>query len=238
MLGGAAAAAVGLGLKPRYGELDPYRMAASAIDEALRNVVAIGADPARTAILDNFCWGDPKDPVQMGALAEAARACYELSKELGAPFISGKDSLNNTFEAAGKRVSIPPTLLVSALSILPDAAKAVTLDLKGPGHPLYLVGLTRREMGGSHFYAVAGGRGMSSVDPKSPADLRRVARRDRKGGVLSCHHRPRGLRPARPKAIAGRLGLSLDLSLAAVSGDLKRDDESCFPSRMRAFSWN
>ena len=84
-------------MNPRYGDFDTYHMAASAIDEAMRNCVAVGADPARIAILDNFCWGDCERPETLGSLVRAAIACHDLAVALGTPFISGKDSLNNEF---------------------------------------------------------------------------------------------------------------------------------------------
>src|SRR5262249_16912479 len=73
-LGSAAGLAVGCGINPRYADLDPYWMAAAVIDEAVRNVVAVGADPTRTAILDNFCWGNVNDPAVLGSLVRAAEA--------------------------------------------------------------------------------------------------------------------------------------------------------------------
>ena len=88
---------ISCGMNPRYGDFDPYHMAASAIDEAVRNCVAVGADPARIAILDNFCWGNCDRPETLGSLVRAALACHDLSLALETPFISGKDSLNNEF---------------------------------------------------------------------------------------------------------------------------------------------
>lgn len=157
---------VACGINPRYGDLDPYHMAASAIDEAVRNCVAVGADPRQIAILDNFCWGDCEQPETLGTLVRAALACHDVALALGTPFISGKDSLNNVFrytEADGTRrtISIPPTLLISALGQVADVARTVTMDLKEPGNFLFQVGATWNEMGGSHFALVeglAGGR--------------------------------------------------------------------------------
>jgi phosphoribosylformylglycinamidine synthase len=125
--------AVGCGFAA--GEPDPYRMARRSIDEAIRNVTAVGGDPARTALLDNFCWGDPKDPAQMWALLRACEACADAAREFGTPFISGKDSLNNTYQGR----SIPPTLLITAVSIVEDVRRCVTSDLKAPGDGLYVV---------------------------------------------------------------------------------------------------
>jgi phosphoribosylformylglycinamidine synthase len=150
---------IACGMNPRYGDFDTYHMAASAIDEAVRNCVAVGADPQRIAVLDNFCWGDCERPETLGSLVRAALACHDLSIALGAPFISGKDSLNNEFsytDAAGVRqtIAIPATLLVSAMGQIDDVARCVTMDLKSPGNLLYLVGETKNELGGSHFALV------------------------------------------------------------------------------------
>jgi len=96
-LGSQQGVAIGCGLVPHLADVDPYWMAAASIDEALRNVVCVGGDPAQTAILDNFCWGRGDDPRQLGALVRACQACYDVALANGVPFISGKDSLNNEF---------------------------------------------------------------------------------------------------------------------------------------------
>ena len=126
---------IACGMNPRYGDFDPYHMAASAIDEAVRNCVAVGADPARIAILDNFCWGDCERPETLGGLVRAALACHDVSIALGTPFISGKDSLNNEFsynDAEGERqtIAIPPSLLISAIGQVDDVCRCVTMDFK------------------------------------------------------------------------------------------------------------
>jgi phosphoribosylformylglycinamidine synthase len=144
--------AIGCGVNPRYGLIDPYWMALACVDEALRNVVAVGGDPRRTAILDNYCWGDPREPDRMAGLVRAAAGCYDAAVAFGAPFVSGKDSLNNEYrDAAGKRTPIPPTLLITALASVPDVRRSVTMDLKEPGNYVYLLGETRDELGGSHI---------------------------------------------------------------------------------------
>ncbi|RLF14235.1 MAG: phosphoribosylformylglycinamidine synthase subunit PurL, partial [Thermoprotei archaeon] len=138
------------GIKPRYGKIDPYWMAASAIDEAIRNNVAVGG--RRIALLDNFTWGNPEKPDRMGGLLRAVKACYRYAKAYGTPFISGKDSLYNESPLG----PVTPTLLITALGIIPDVRRAVTSDLKRPGDPVYLVGFTRAELGGSEYYALRG----------------------------------------------------------------------------------
>ena len=107
VLGSFRGLAVGCGINPWYGDLDPYWMAAAVIDEAVRNVVAVGADPARTAILDNFCWGNVNDPETLGGLVRAAEACRDVAIAFGMPFISGKDSLNNEYRSAERPGPVP-----------------------------------------------------------------------------------------------------------------------------------
>ena len=120
-------------------------MAWAAVDEAIRNCVAVGADPDRIALLDNFCWGNPNLPDRLGGLVRCAKGCHDAAVAYGAPFISGKDSLNNEYTGAdGKKHAIPGTLLISALGIVPDVARTVTMILKAAGDRLYLVGANLR----------------------------------------------------------------------------------------------
>ncbi|MFQ5734283.1 MAG: phosphoribosylformylglycinamidine synthase subunit PurL [Planctomycetaceae bacterium] len=215
--------AVSNGMNPRYGDLDPYWMAASAIDEAVRNCVAVGADPRRIAILDNFCWGDTERPETLGSLVRAAIACHDTAVAYGTPFISGKDSLNNEFsyvDADGERrtVAVPPSLLISALGQLDDASQAVTMDLKEPGNRLYLVGETRDELGGSHFELVTGrtGGAVPTVDvERAPRILAAVHAAISQGTVRSCHDLSEGgLAVALAEmAFAGGLGVECSLKV-------------------------
>ena len=151
---------IACGMNPCYGDLDPYWMAAAAIDEAVRNCVAVGADPNRIALLDNFCWGNTDRPETLGSLVRAALACYDVATVLGTPFISGKDSLNNEFrpQDAAQPIAIPPSLLISAIGQVDDVARCVTMDLKEPGNLLFLVGTTRDELGGSHYSRISSPR--------------------------------------------------------------------------------
>jgi len=147
---------ISCGMNPMYGDLDPYRMAASGIDEAVRNAVCVGADPKTIVLLDNFCWGNTDRPETLGTLVQAARACYDVATAYEMPFISGKDSLNNEFRpGVGEPIGIPPTLLISAMGQIDDVSKCVTMDLKRTGNVLYRLGVMHRtEFGGSHFNLV------------------------------------------------------------------------------------
>ena len=143
------------GINPLYGQFDPYWMAMNAVDEALRNLTAVGGDIERAAILDNFCWGNPTDPAQLGMLVRAVKGCHDAATGFGVPFISGKDSLNNEYRANGQRLPVIPTLLISALGVIDDAAQSVDMSLKQPGNLLYLIGQTRNELAGSHYLEVS-----------------------------------------------------------------------------------
>jgi phosphoribosylformylglycinamidine synthase subunit PurSL len=124
--------AMGCGLTPHIE--DPYEMALAAIDEAIRNIVAVGADPAKIAILDNFCWPSVDDERTMGTLVRACEACRDAALAYGIPFISGKDSLHNQFtdSETGRVIRIPNTLLISAIGVIEDVRKCITMDLKDP----------------------------------------------------------------------------------------------------------
>lgn len=145
------------GLYPLYSEINTYDMAACSIDSAIRNLVTVGVDLDHIALLDNFCWCSSTETNRLGQLRRAARACFETAVEFGTPFISGKDSMFNDFkgfDAKGNpvKVSIPPTLLISSIGILPDVSKTVSMDFKFAGDLIYVLGETHSEMGGSEFY--------------------------------------------------------------------------------------
>lgn len=206
------------GINPQFGKRDPYRMAVSVVDEAIRNAVAVGADPDHIALLDNFCWGDPLRPETLGELVEAARGCDDAALSYRTPFISGKDSLNNEYLGKdGARHAIPPTLLISALGLIEDVTRAVTMDFKEPGNSIYLLGESRREFGGSHFAIVTGFDDSRETVPGMPARslelFRAVHSAMRDGLIRACHDLSEGgLAVAIAEmSIAGRLGVSLEL---------------------------
>ncbi len=180
---------------------DPYLMALAAIDECVRNLVCVGADPSRIAILDNFCWPSCTRPENLGSLVRAAEGCYDAAKAYGTPFVSGKDSLNNQFTTDdGRTIEVPPTLLITGIGIVPDVARCTTMDAKAPGNLLVLVGNTTSAMGGSHFQQTIGGPpGMAAIDldavlavPRTdlvaaPRTARAVASLISRGLVQSAH---------------------------------------------------
>ena len=217
---------ISCGMNPRFGEFDTYHMAQSGIDEAVRNCVAVGADPSRIAILDNFCWGYTDRPETLGSLVRASLGCYDLAVVLGTPFISGKDSLNNeySYEADGKRrtIQIPPTLLISAMGQVEDVSRCVTMDVKTAGNLLYQVGSTKDELGGSHYALVNGlsGGHVPTVDAQlAKKTFAALYHAINSGFVRACHDLSEGglAVTAAEMAFAGGLGAKLRLAEVPTS---------------------
>jgi len=210
--------AIGIGVDPWLGLHDPEAMAHAVVDEAIRNVVAVGADPDQVALLDNFSWGDPRRPSTLGELVAAVQGCHDAAVAHGAPFVSGKDSLNNEYTGAdGQRHAVPPTLVITAVAHVPDVGRCVTAELTAPGNVLLLLGATRPEFAGSHLDLVLGapplGIGTApQPDPDAPARYRRLHRAIRDGLVQACHDVSEGgLGVALAElCIAGGLGAVID----------------------------
>jgi phosphoribosylformylglycinamidine synthase len=206
--------AVGIGVNPWYGLIDPERMAHAVVDEAIRNVVAAGADPDRVALLDNFSWGDPRRPETLGELVAAVRGCCDASMAHRAPFVSGKDSLNNEYLGSdGLRHAVPPTLVITAVAHVADADAVITPTLQQAGNVLVLVGRTQAAFGGSHLHLLLG-RGGGTVpapDADAPVRYRNLHAAIRSGLVQSCHDVSEGglAVAAAEMAIAARKGLRL-----------------------------
>jgi len=230
---GSTGLAVGCGISPHYGRVDPYAMAWAVVDEAVRNVVAVGADPDRIALLDNFCWGNPSLPDRLGGLVRAAQGCHDAALAYGTPFISGKDSLNNEYvDPHGEKRAIPPTLLVSSMGIVPDAGETVTMDLKQARNLLYIVGETRAELGGSLYYRLHDGLGntVPAPVPDSIETMRALHKAMRQGLVRACHDLSEGglAVAAAEMAFAGRLGLDVDLGPLPRTSEVVSDDVALF----------
>jgi len=223
---------VSCGINPRYSDIDPYWMAASAIDEALRQVIAVGGNLEEVALLDNFCWGNTNKPDRLGGLVRAAQGCHDFSLLFGAPFVSGKDSLNNEYEVGGESICIPGTLLVSAFGIMPDITKAISMDVKKAENRVYVVGATHDELGGSHYWMLYGAIGSSvpKVRENAKAVMEALSRATAKGLVRSCHDCSEGGIgvAAAEMAFAGGLGMHLDLAKVPLGETIARDDHILF----------
>jgi phosphoribosylformylglycinamidine (FGAM) synthase-like enzyme len=217
------------GINPKYGDIDTYWMAASAIDEALRQVVAVGGSLDRVALLDNFCWGNPEKPDRLGTLVRAAQACYDTAIVYGTPFISGKDSLYNEYETGKESICIPPTLLISAMAVMDDTDKVVSMDCKRAGDLIYIVGETFNELGGSHYFSNHGytGNRVPEVRPEKGKKLMdALAVAMNKGLVSSCHDLSEGGIgvAAAEMAFAGGLGMRVNLKNVPLGESIDRDD--------------
>ena len=203
--------ALSAGVNPLLGKRDCYAMAVSAVDEAFRNAVAVGADPDRIALLDNFCWGNPTLPDRLGALVRACQGCFDAATAYNAPFISGKDSLYNEFDGQ----PIPGTLLISAIGLVPDMRRVCTSNLKQPGNIIYLLGETREELDGSllsHLQELDGGETPSM--PSEPLKLYRALHSAMLLGLIqSCHDLSEGglMVALAEMCIGGRLGARVDI---------------------------
>jgi len=221
------------GINPKYGDIDPYWMAASAVDEALRQVIAVGGSLKRVALLDNFSWGNPEKPDRLGGLVRAAQGCADIALAYGTPFISGKDSLYNEYETEAETICIPPTLLISAMAVMEDVAGVVSMDCKKEGDRLYIVGMTYNELGGSHYYANHGftGNSVPKVNPEKGKKLMdTLSAAMEKGLVKACHDCSEGGIgvAAAEMAFAGGLGMTLHLGKAPLGEPIGRNDTILF----------
>ena len=235
VLGKKTGVIVANGINPKYGEIDPYWMAASAIDEALRNIISVGGNLEHTALLDNFSWGNPDKPDRLGALVRAAKACYDIAVAYGTPFISGKDSLYNEYRdtTTDEQVAIPHTLLISAICVMSDVTRAISMDAKSPGDLVYVVGKTYNEMGGSHYYDVRGyiGNNVPKVRPEEgKRTMNALSNAIDQGLVRACHDCSEGgIGVAGAEmAFAGGNGMKIHLQDVPKSDDVHRDNVLLF----------
>ncbi len=234
------------GICPRYGDIDTYHMVACAIDEAVRNVIAVGGRLGRLAGLDNFCWPDPiPSPTnpdaeyKLAQLVRANQALYDYCRAYDLPCISGKDSMKNDYRVGDTKISIPPTVLFPVLGVIDDVTAIVTMDATRPGDVVYVLGATHDELGGSEYYALLGHLG-NSVPRVDAAAARRLYEAlsvaMAQGLVASCHDcSDGGLGIALAEmAFAGGLGMDVDLRLVPGASDF-RDDVTLFSETQSRF---
>jgi len=229
VLGSKKGLVISCGMNPRYSDIDAYHMAAGAIDEALRNQIATGGSLGQVALLDNFSWGNTDKSDRLGALVRASQACYDVATVFGTPFISGKDSLNNEYQAGEENIVIPHTLLISALGVIEDVTKCVTIDLKKPDSLIYIIGLTRQELGGSQYYKLAGqiGNSVPVVDaPVAKCTFDSLSEAIQSGLVNACHDLSEGglAVAAAEMAFAGEVGAEIEIAKVPYEGEALRDD--------------
>ncbi|MCC6698674.1 MAG: phosphoribosylformylglycinamidine synthase [Candidatus Hydrogenedentes bacterium] len=224
--------AISCGIAPKYSDIDTYWMMACSIDEAVRNLVAVGAQLGTIAGLDNFCWPDPvqseKTPDGEFKLAQLVRCCealYDVCTAYDIPLISGKDSMKNDYKIGDTKISIPPTVLFTAAAILEDVRKVISMDVKTPGDVVYVVGETRNELGGSEYLALRGQLGTNVPKVDAPSARRMYVSLHAaiaQGLVASCHDcSDGGLGVALAEsAFAGGFGMQIDLNRMNVKSDI------------------
>jgi phosphoribosylformylglycinamidine synthase len=218
-------------INPLYGDIDTHAMAEAVVDEAVRRQVATGASVERIALLDNFCWPDPVEsaetpdgPFKLAQLVRACAGLYDAARTYGTPFVSGKDSMKNDSTRGGVKISVPPTLLVSAIGQIGDVSRAVTLELQEVGDLVYVLGTTRDELGGSEFFRYLGRRDRipAEFDRPRPWVGNRVPRLVR--GETVPLYRALGLAIrdglVRSAATPGRGGWAVALARTAIAGGL------------------
>jgi phosphoribosylformylglycinamidine synthase len=217
---------ISCGMNPNYGKIDAYWMAASAIDEAVRNNIAVGG--RRVSLLDNFTWGNPEKPERLGSLVRACQACYDFAVAFKAPFISGKDSLYNESPLG----PVTPTLLITAIGVIPSIQSTVSMNLKAPGNLLYIIGETYYELGGSEYYKLKGYLGASVPKvkgAKAKRTFRAVTQAIDEGMVKSCHDLSEGGLAVAAAEMAFASGYGLEIDLRKVPGkELTRNDFALF----------
>ncbi|MCR4337401.1 MAG: phosphoribosylformylglycinamidine synthase subunit PurL [Candidatus Omnitrophica bacterium] len=221
--------AVANGINVRFGMIDPYWMAASCIDEAVRQIISVGGELDRIAILDNFCWGNPDKPDRLGGLVRCALGCHDAAIALGVPFISGKDSLYNEFAQGGKSIAIPGTILISSIGIVEDVTKTVTMDFKKGGNLIYVVGKTYPELGGSIYYDILGhlGSAVPTVRFKKAVKtfqaMNKVVQSGYARSIHDCSEGGVGVALAE-MCFSGEKGATVHLKRIPYEGKNRRDD--------------
>jgi phosphoribosylformylglycinamidine synthase len=223
------------GICPKYANLNPFLMAASAIDEAVRNNTAAGGNPRHLELLDNFCLPDSEDPEELGKLVLMCLACYAVPTTYLTPFTSGKDSFNNRYVTEdGTVINIPPTLLISAASIVQDVRKErATIHVKSPGDLVYVIGETRDELGGSEYLKVKeveDGRA-PGIDPEKFIKIYKALNKAIKKGYVKASHdcSDGGIGVAAAEmAFAGGYGMDLDISKIKHDPSINREDVLLF----------
>ncbi|MGF3584433.1 MAG: phosphoribosylformylglycinamidine synthase subunit PurL [Thermoplasmatota archaeon] len=213
--------AVTADINPRFMERNPYWGACAVIDEICRNLVAVGAKP--DSLLDCLNFGNPEKPERMGEFHEACRGLGDTAKALGLPFASG----NVSFYNESKKTAVPPTPQITAIGIVNDIRKCVTMDFKKTGNPLYLVGRqTEKEMGGSEYYRIIGidGGKVPRMDTKILKNcIKGILSSINKKHIASCHDVSEGGVAVclAEMAIGGDIGAVVDIS--EVGKELRTD---------------
>ncbi len=217
------------GINVRYGLVDPYRMALSVVDEAVRQVIALGGALEKTAILDNFSLPSPEDEKTVRDLDRAVDGLCEAARVYEIPIISGKDSFYNQFQSdQGVVIAIPPVLLVSSLCVVDDVKDIVSNYVTATDGLVYIVGLTRDELAMSCYFGQTGQHGtvVPGLDlPVAKETYRRLHQAMRDHQVLAAHDcSDGGLAVAAAELVIGATsGLEIDIADIPYEGDRRAD---------------
>ncbi len=209
--------ALSCALLPEWGKADPFAMGRACVDECVRQLVAMGANPTRIAILDNFCVGNPDNEKELGALVECTKGLAESALAYGAPFVSGKDSFYNYFITDEGPVSIPVTLLVSGFGVIEDAQHVIGSSLRRVGSKICILGETTPGLRGSVFAKYTQSAGLNGVptwsDETNWANYEKYHALVKQGAILATHDLSEGgLAVALAEmAFSGKAGLKIEL---------------------------
>lgn len=246
VLGSTEGVVISSGICPKFSDIDTYHMAKISVDEAVRNAVSVGGNIDYMAGLDNFCWCDPvksdKTPdgeYKLAQLVRANRGLYDITTLYGIPMISGKDSMKNDYMIGDTKISIPPTILFSIIGRIEDVTKCITMDVKNDGDFVYVLGITREEMGGSEYFAEHGfiGSSVPVVDERANLALYRALYGSIQSRLVrSCHDvSDAGLGTALAEsAFSGDMGMEIDLKSVPAEG-ITRDDYLLFSESQGRF---
>lgn len=210
--------ALACALLPELGKTDPYAMGRAVVDECIRQLVLVGADPDRLAILDNFCAGNADNELELGALVECTKGMAASALAYAAPFVSGKDSFYNYFVTDEGPVSIPVTLLVSGMGIVEDIQHVIGSSLRKVGSKICVFGGTKRGLRGSVLGKYVAGCGLNAApdfdENEALERYRRYHALVKAGAILSAHDLSEGgLGVALAEmAFSGKGGIRVDLS--------------------------
>ena len=236
--GGREGIVLSAGFNSHYSDIDAYHMIASVVDEAVRRIVAVGGRLDFIAGLDNFCWPDPVESpatpdgrYKLAQLVRANEALFDVCTAYNVPLISGKDSMKNDSTRGGRKISVPPSVLFSAVGKIDDVGKAVTLDAKAPGDKVYVLGLTKAELGASEYAEMlaersgdgAIGTEVPRVDVEKAKALYQAVEASILAGELRSLHTPSlgGLAVGLTiVAFGGELGMEVDLGAVPAEVEL------------------
>lgn len=209
--------AMAVAILPEWGKTDPYAMGTGTVDECVRQLILVGSNPDRIALLDNFCMGNPEDPAELGRLVECVKGIARAALDFNAPYISGKDSFYNYFETEDGAINVPVSFLCSGFGVVEDPSHTTGSSLRNDNSMLYLIGNTEDEMGGSVFARINGVEGAKVPQTDCAANFamyKAYYGALTTGLVLSAHDISEGglAVAACEMAYSGKGGIELDLA--------------------------